>query len=93
MTICTDAISQEEWIELRQYLGLSQLQTEIVRRLFRGKSRQEIAREMAIRPRTVRTQIDHLYREFGVSNRLQLVLHLLASLREYWEQEGESLYV
>ena len=48
---------------------------------------------MAIRPRTVRTQIDHLYREFGVSNRLQLVLHLLASLREYWEQEGESLYV
>ena len=93
MTIRTDAISEEEWIELGQYLGLSLLQTEIVRRLVCGKSYHEIAREMALRPRTVRTQTDHLYREFGVSNRVQLVLHLLASLRESWEQERESLYV
>jgi DNA-binding NarL/FixJ family response regulator len=88
-----EVISEEEWIALRQYLGLSLLQTEIVRRLFCGKSHREVAREMAIRPRTVRTQTDRLYREFGVSHRVQLVLYLLASLRESWEQEGESLYV
>jgi len=93
VTIRTDAISEEEWDILRRSLGLSLLQTEIVRQLFCGKSYHEIAREMALRPRTVRTQTDHLYREFGVSNRVQLVLHLLASLRKSWEQEGESLYV
>jgi len=93
VTIRTDAISVEEWDILRRSLGLSLLQTEIVRRLFCGKSHHEIGREMAIRPRTVRTQTDHLYREFGVSNRVQLVLHLLASPRKSWEQEGESLSV
>jgi DNA-binding NarL/FixJ family response regulator len=92
VTIRTDAISEEEWDILRWSPGLSLLQTEIVRRLFCGKSHHEIAREMAIRPRTVRTQTDRLYREFGVSNRVQLVLHVLASLRECWE-ERESLHV
>ncbi len=42
MMIRTEAISEEKWIELRQYLGLSQLQTQIVRRLFEGKSRHEV---------------------------------------------------
>ena len=92
MAIRTDAISAKDWEILRRSLGLSLLQIEIVRRLFRGRSHREIAREMAIRPRTVRTQMDRLYREFGVSNRAQLVLHVLAALRESWE-EGESLSV
>ena len=92
MAIRTDAISEEEWDILRRSLGLSLLQTEIVRRLFCGKSHHEIAREMAIRPRAVRTQTDRLYREFGVSNRVQLALHVLASPRECWE-EREGLHV
>ena len=92
MTIRTDAISAEEWDILRRSLGLSLLQTEIIRRLFEGKSYQEIAREMAIQPRMVRTQVDRIYHKFDVSNRVRLVLHLLVSLRESWE-EGESLSV
>ncbi len=85
ITMRTDALSEQQWIELRQYLGLSQLQIKIVRRLFGGKSRREIARELAIPPDTVRAQTEHVYREFGVSNRVQLVLHVLAALREHWE--------
>jgi len=90
VAIRRDVLSEEEWTELRRCLGLSLLQTEIVRRVFCGKSRHEIAREMAIGPRTVRTQVDRLYREFGVSNRVQLVLHVLASLRESWRKEKAS---
>jgi len=89
VTIRTNAISEEEWDILRRSLGLSLLHTEIVRRLFLGKSHHEIAREMAIRPRTVRTVVNRLCREFGVSNRVQLVLHVLTVLREHWEEEGE----
>ena len=92
MTIRDDLISEEEWTELGQYLGLSEQQTEVVRRIFCGKSRHEIACELAIRPGTVRTQISRIYREFGVSNRVQLAVYVLASLREYWG-ERESLYV
>ena len=92
-TTRTNVISEQEWMELRQSLGLSQLQTEIVRRLAGGKSQQEIARELAIRPRTVRTHTDHICRKFGVYNRVQLVLYVLAVLQELWGQEGESVCV
>jgi len=87
----TDAISEQEWVKLRQYLGLSQLQTEIVRRLLLGKSRQEIAHELAIGSRTVRTHTDRVCHEFGVSNRVHLVLHVLAAARDLWEREERSL--
>ena len=91
MTMRPDVISAEEWAILRQALGLSLLQTEILKRIFRGRSYQEIAREMAIRPRMVRAQMALMYRTFGVSNRVQLVLHVLMTLREYWEERGEYL--
>jgi len=81
-----DGISAEEWETLRQSLGLSLLQAEITRRLCGGKSHQQIAREMAIGPRTVRTAVERLYREFGVSGRIQLILHILTVLRESWEE-------
>ena len=93
MTKRTKAISGRQWVKLRQCLGLSQLQIGIVRRLFCGKSRQEIARELAISPDMVRTQIDDVYRDFGVSNRVQLVLHLLTTLREHWTHRGKDLSV
>lgn len=89
MTIRTDAILAEEWETLRRSLGWSLLTTEVLRRLFAGQSYQETAREMAIRPRTVRTALNRLYREFGVSNRVQLLLCVLTVLREHWEEGKE----
>lgn len=89
MTTRTDLISEWEWQQIRQYLGLAGQQADIVRLLFWGKSDVEIARTLGIRPRTVRTKIDHVYQSFGLSNRLQLVLHVLASLRECWARGDE----
>ena len=86
-----EVISEQEWIELRRCLGLSRLETDIVRRLFRGKLRHEIARELGISPRMVRTQTDHLYRKFDVSTKVELVVHVLTALRESWE-EAKSPY-
>ncbi len=82
MTIPHSIISEAEWAALRRHLGLSVRQAEIVKGLFYGKSREEIARELAVRPQTVGTHIRWLRREFGVSNRLELIVHVLASLRE-----------
>ena len=88
-----EVILEQEWIQLRQCLGLSRLQTDIVRRLLCGKLRHEIARELGVSCRAVRTQTDHLYRDFGVSTRVELVVHVLTVLRELWKQEEESRYV
>ena len=87
MTLRDDVISEHEWTQLRAHWGLSRQQTETVKGVFLGKSEGEIARELMILPHTVRAQIDHVYREFGLSTRLQLVLHVLASVREFSGQD------
>ena len=86
----SNTMSAEDWETLRRSLGLSLLQTEIIRRLFGGRSHQEIAREMALRPRTVRTVVNRLYRDLGVSGRIPLILRVLAVLREHWEEGTDS---
>ena len=89
MTTRTDLISEWEWQQLWQVLGLVGQQADIVRLLFGGQSDVEIARTLGIRLRTVRTQIDHVYQSFGLSTRLQLVVHVLASLRQCWARDGD----
>ena len=85
----SDIISAEEWAFLRHSLGLSLVQMEIMKRLFASKSYQQIAREMALRPRMVRTVVNGLYRACGVSNRVQLLVYVLTRLREHLqEREG-----
>ena len=83
----TDLISEWEWEQLREFLGLDCRQMDIMRLIFLGTSDEEIARILDIQVRTVRTQINHLFHAFGLSSRLQLVLHVLASLRECWARE------
>lgn len=86
MTVRTDLISEREWEQLKEHLGLDGRQADIMRLTFLGKTDEEIARALGILTRTVRTQIDHLYRTFGLSSRLHLILLVLASLRECWTQ-------
>ncbi len=87
VTVRHDILSQEDWIALRQHLGLSLRQSEIVKGLFYGDPHEEIARKLAIQPHVVGEEMSRLYREFGVSNRLELILHVLASLRDCSEQD------
>ena len=91
MGIRTDLISEWEWEQLRQHLGLADQQADIVRLLFWGRSDVEIAQTLGIGLRTARTQIDHVYQTFDLSNRLQLVLHVLASLRDCGAGDDEAL--
>ena len=91
VTIREDVISEREWEQLGVHLGLSRQQTEIVRRLFLGRSEAEIAGELMLLPRAVRAQVERIYAERDLTNRLQLVLHVLAALRACWEQNDEPL--
>ena len=86
MTLRHDILSEQDWAALRRHLGLSLRQGEIVKGLFYGSSHEEIAGKLAIQPHVVSAQISQLLREFGVSNRLELILHVLASLRECSEE-------
>jgi DNA-binding CsgD family transcriptional regulator len=86
--IPADVISEQEWTQLRQHLSLSAREAEILKRVIYGKSTGEIAYELGLSTRTVRTKIDRMYKEFDLSDRVNLVLHVLVSLRECWEQDN-----
>ena len=75
------SLSAQELTELMQRLNLAPRQTEIVTHLLFGKADKPIAREMNIAVPTVRTHMRHLFRKFGVSNRVDLILCVLAQVR------------
>jgi len=51
-------------------------QAEIVKHLLKGKSNSEIAQTMNISVLTVKSQLTHIYKEYNVKSRLQLMYKL-----------------
>jgi len=74
-------VSKQEWIQLTQSLELSPRQADIVERLLHGESDKQIALELKISVPTVRTHLRRLFRKFGVDDRVELILYIVASLR------------
>lgn len=62
---------------LRERFGLTAREAEVALLLARGGTNKAIARELGIRPATVRTHSEHLFPKLGVSSRKALGLALL----------------
>lgn len=75
-------VSDKEWLQVRQALGLSPRQAEIVRHLLRGESDKQIAKELQISIPTVRTHLGRLFQKFDLSDRVELILHIFNRVRE-----------
>lgn len=76
-----ELISEQEWVQLKEYLGLSPRQARIVRSLMDGKADKQIAYELDIALSTVRTHMGRLFRRFDLNDRVKLILHVFACLR------------
>jgi DNA-binding NarL/FixJ family response regulator len=85
----TGVISEQEWLALRENLGLSRQQAEIIRHILCGASDREIAEGMEISVSTVRTYLHRLFRKFDLNDRLKLALHVVACARK---QQQEDFY-
>ena len=84
MTVATHTplFTEQEWIRLREHLGLPQRQAEITRHIMCGKSDKQIAHAMGISITTVRTHVSRLFRKFDLNDRMELMLHVFACLRQ-----------
>ncbi len=74
--------SEREWAHLKEHLRLPPRQAEIARHILCGQSDKQIAREMGISLGTVRTHLSRLLGRFGLGDRVELLLYLLACLRQ-----------
>ena len=84
--------SEGEWTRLREHLGLPPRQAEIAKHILCGRSDKQIANEMGISVATVRTHLDRLLGKFGLDDRVELLLYLLARLRYTLKTCKDSLY-
>lgn len=75
-------LSDQEWTQVRQSLGLSPRQAEIVRHLLLGESDKQIAKELSISIPTVRTHLGRLFQKFDLNDRVELILHIFNRVRE-----------
>ena len=77
----SDLFSDGEWAHTQNELGLSPRQAQIVKQVLQGKADKQIAHDLNISLATVRTHMRRLFAKFELSDRLELTLLVLASLR------------
>jgi DNA-binding NarL/FixJ family response regulator len=71
----------EDWWAEPGLDGLSERQTEILRRIVRGERVPDIARELVVTESTVRNHLSGIYRKFGVHSQSALMLRLMPRAR------------
>lgn len=70
-----------EWERLTEALGLSPQQAKIVELILRGAGDKQIAAALGLSKHTVRTYLNRIFSRLGVSDRLELVIHVFVSTR------------
>jgi DNA-binding NarL/FixJ family response regulator len=76
-----DVLSEQEWISVREKLGLSTQQAQMVKHLLQAKCDKEIAQSMGISVPTVRTYMSRVFQKVGVDDRVKLVLYVVSCAR------------
>ena len=66
---------------LRERLGITARQAEVLVWLARGKTNRDIADVLGVSPRTVNKHLEAIYTKLGVENRSAAVVHCLRALR------------
>ncbi len=82
--------SEGEWARLKEHLGLPPRQAELARHILCGRSDRQIAGEMGISMATIRTHLRRLLAKYGLSDRVELLLYLLARLREVGDRSDNA---
>ena len=70
--------------------GITAREGEIIRLLLEGKGNREITETLFISDHTVKNHIQHIYRKFGIKNRVQLVQCYRAALEESGRLPAET---
>jgi RNA polymerase sigma factor (sigma-70 family) len=81
-------ISQRQWHQIAAALGLTPRERQVTQLLFEGLTREEIARKLHLKPRTVRQYLEQIHSKLNVRNRIGLVLRIIA-VRDYLKQSNQ----
>lgn len=61
---------------LKEYYSITPAELDVLSRLGRGISNQEIANELCVAEKTVKYHLTHIYKKLGVKSRMETVMML-----------------
>lgn len=73
----SDMLTQSQWNETAETLRLTNRETQVCQKLFEGITRNQIAEDLGIKPRTVRHYMEHIHEKLAVKNRVGVVLRII----------------
>lgn len=76
-----ELVTEREWSSVRETLGLSPRQAQVVEGLLQAKGDKQIAEDIGISVPTVRTYLDRLFHKLDVEDRMELVVHVFGRIR------------
>lgn len=72
-----DLLTDDQWQEVSDALGLSYREAEVCRLLFEGRTRDNIKDELGLKSSTVRQYMENIHRKLRVNNRVGVVLRVV----------------
>jgi DNA-binding CsgD family transcriptional regulator len=73
----SEIFSEKEWRQVVEDLELPPRQAQVIQHMLHGRSDKQIAQELGIAVPTVRAHVTRLFRRFELSDRIELVLHIV----------------
>ena len=70
-------IADSDWPFIQEFAGMTPRETQVCRLIFEGNTREEVAQQLGISPRTIRHHMEVLHTKLDVSNRVNLVLRMI----------------
>ncbi len=76
-------VTDRQGVYIRKLYSLTPRELEVIRLIFAGLKNEEIARQLNIRPGTVKTHIRNIYRRMGLhGGKIQILLRVLKDLEQ-----------
>jgi len=86
----SEMLTQSQWTVTAETLRLTKRETQVCQKLFEGITRNKIAEQLGIKPRTVRHYMEHIHEKLAVSNRVGVVLRIIQLRDQLSGGGGES---
>ncbi|QEG23570.1 response regulator transcription factor [Mariniblastus fucicola] len=85
----SEMLTQKQWTITSEKFRLTNRERQVCQRLFEGMTRNQVAEELGIKPRTVRHYMEHIHEKLDVSNRVGVVLRII-EMRDRIDEPGEQ---
>lgn len=83
-------MNEVQWQQVGQAFGFTNRELQICEHLFLGETRQQIADQLEIKPRTVRHYLENIHQKMNVKNRIGVVLRVISARDLLSDEEKEQ---